>query len=259
MVSASPDNEPFRKPGFLTRVVDGRLWVFTLNSADIAEFIQSGEPAKSVTRPGAGPNGMTIRSSDPETIDAFVASKAGFTAWPSDGRLWVFHNDDPELSAFLSGQEPAQIVVRPGAGPNGVTLKATDGDTLTAYSLVKDGFTTFLVDGRVWVFKAGAEEIAEFQKSGELAKHVIRPGAGPGGLTLKAPDADTITAYLVARAGFETMLVDGRLWVFRSGAEVIAELKKNGELAQHVTRPGAGPDNITLKGPDAETLDAYLN
>ena len=138
-------------------------------------------------------------------------------------------------------------------------MKATDGDTLTAYSLVKDGFTTFLVDGRVLVFKAGAEEIAEFQKSGELAKHVIRPGAGPGGLTLKAPDADTITAYLVARAGFETMLVDGRLCVFRSGAEVIAEFKKNGELAQHVTRPGAGPDNITLKGPDAETLDAYLN
>ena len=51
-------------------------------------------------------------------------------------------------------------------------------------------------DGRLWVFREGAKELSLFEEAGELAKHVIRPGAGPGGMTIKGPDADTIDAYL---------------------------------------------------------------
>lgn len=63
----------------------------------------------------------------------------------------------------------------------------------------KPGFVTQVQDGRLWVFREGAKEIDEFRKHGELVKQVIRPGAGPNGMTLKAPDAATINDYLKAK------------------------------------------------------------
>ena len=65
----------FSKPGFYTEVKDGRLWVLRDGSKDLEEFKQNGELAKQVTRIGAGPNGMTIKSSDAEVIDAYLAAK----------------------------------------------------------------------------------------------------------------------------------------------------------------------------------------
>jgi len=44
-------------------------------SKELEEFKKQGEPAKQVTRIGAGPNGMTIRSSDASVIDAYLAAK----------------------------------------------------------------------------------------------------------------------------------------------------------------------------------------
>jgi sugar lactone lactonase YvrE len=122
----------------------------------------------------------------------------------------------------------------------------------------KPGFATRTADGRLWVFKAGAKEIAEFDKHGELVKQVIRPGAGPDGMTIKAPDSETITAYLCAKQGFVTRVVDGRLWVFKEGSKEIEEFDKHGELVKQVIRPGAGPGGITIKAADTETISAYL-
>ena len=65
----------FSKPGFYTEVKDGRLWVLKEGSRDLEEFKKDGELAKQVTRIGAGPNGMTIKSSDAEVIDAYLAAK----------------------------------------------------------------------------------------------------------------------------------------------------------------------------------------
>lgn len=65
----------YNRPGFYTKVDDGRLWVFRADSKELAEFMKSGEPAKQVTRIGGGPNGMTIKSVDTETIDAYMAAK----------------------------------------------------------------------------------------------------------------------------------------------------------------------------------------
>jgi hypothetical protein len=64
-----------QKPGFYTEVKDGRLWVFREGSKELAEFKQHGEPARQVTRIGGGPNGMTIKSSDADVIDAYLATK----------------------------------------------------------------------------------------------------------------------------------------------------------------------------------------
>jgi hypothetical protein len=63
------------KPGFVTEVKDGRLWVFREGSKDLAEFRKHGELVKMVTRIGAGPNGMTIRAGDGKDIDDYLAAK----------------------------------------------------------------------------------------------------------------------------------------------------------------------------------------
>jgi len=130
-------------------------------------------------------------------------------------------------------------------------------DLKKAAGYAKPGFHTAIEDGRLWVFRQGDKAYADFRDQGELAKHVIRPAAGPGGITLKAPDAETITLYLAAKPGFHVALEDGRLWVFRRGAREYDDFRKQGELAKHVIRPAAGPGGITLKAPDAETLDDY--
>ncbi len=259
VVSASPDKEAHRKPGFVTWEEDGRLWVFDLTSADAADFVKTGDLAKSVTRIGAGPNGMSIRSSDVETIDAYLTARPGFATFIVDGRLWVLVPGTEAYAEFVASGEPAKSVTRVGAGPGGMTIRSGDIETIDAYLATRNGFETFIVDGRLWVFKAGAEDLAEFKASGEPAKSVTRVGAGPNGMTIRSGDSETIDAYLAARDGFETFIVDGRLWVFRSGAEEIAEFKQFGEPAKSVTRVGAGLNGMTIRSVDGATIDAYLN
>ena len=65
----------YEKPGFVTEVKEGRLWVFREGSKDLEEFRKHGEPAKMVSRIAAGPNGMTIRSGDADVIDAYLTAK----------------------------------------------------------------------------------------------------------------------------------------------------------------------------------------
>ncbi len=193
------------------------------------------------------------------SVDTSRHNKPGFVTFEEDGRLWVFTHHSPELADYLAGGELAKHVIRPGAGPAGMTIKGPDAETIDAYLVAKAGFVTKVVDGRLWVFREGSETLKEFEEGGELAKHVIRPGAGPAGMTIKGPDAETIDAYLLGKPGFVTKLVDGRLWVFREGSKTLKEFEEGGELAKHVIRPGAGPAGMTVKGPDAETIDAYLN
>ena len=63
------------KPGFYTEVKDGRLWVFKEGSKELEAFKKDGEPAHQVTRVGAGPQGMTIKSPDAKVIDEYLAAR----------------------------------------------------------------------------------------------------------------------------------------------------------------------------------------
>jgi hypothetical protein len=175
-----------------------------------------------------------------------------------ESRLWVFREGAKELAEFQANGELAKHVTRPGAGPGGMTVKAPDSETIIEYAVARPGFVTAVRDGRIWVFRPGSKDLAEFEKTGEPAKSVTRPGAGPLRMTVKGPDADTITEYVCARPGFVTRCDEGRLWVFREGAKELAEFQANGELAKHVTRPGAGPGGMTLKAPDNATLNEYV-
>jgi hypothetical protein len=124
----------------------------------------------------------------------------------------------------------------------------------------KPGFYTQVDEGgRLWVFEEGSEALAEFKSKGEPGKIAIRPGAGPGGITIKSVDRETIIAYVVAKPGFYTSLDQhGRLWVFAEDSEELAAFKEKGELARHVIRPAAGPLGLTVKAPTTEVIEAYL-
>ncbi|MEP3348461.1 MAG: hypothetical protein ABJN96_00765 [Marinomonas sp.] len=61
-----------------------------------------------------------------------------------------------------------------------------------------DGFTTKIEDGRLWVFEAGSENLAFFEKHGEPAKQFSNIGAGPNGMTLKAASQETLDSYIKA-------------------------------------------------------------
>jgi len=65
----------YDKPGYATKVEEGRLWVFPAGSKDYTDFAKGVEPKVIITRIGAGPNGMTIRSIDPKVIDGYLAAK----------------------------------------------------------------------------------------------------------------------------------------------------------------------------------------
>jgi sugar lactone lactonase YvrE len=248
----------YDRPGFVTKVVDGRLWVFKAGSKEVAAFLQHGELAKHVIRPKAGPNGMTVKAPDEATAIEYLTLKPGFFTRLEDGRLWVFKTESKELDAFRKHGELAKHIVRPKAGPFGMTVKSPDADTLLAYTCAKEGFVTKIEDGRLWVFVPGSKELAAYEKHGELAKHIVRPRAGPGGVTIKAPDETVLLSYLCAWDGFVTKIQDGRVWVFRAGSKELEAFVKHGELAKHVIRPRAGPGGVTVKAPDEETMEAYL-
>lgn len=62
----------FDKPGFVTEVEDGRLWVFRADSQELKDFQATGEPAKQFTEIGAGPEGMTVKSADAQTLQDYL-------------------------------------------------------------------------------------------------------------------------------------------------------------------------------------------
>ena len=65
----------YAKPGFYTEVKDGRLWVLREGSKELEAFKKQGELDHQVTRVGAGPEGMTIKSSDAKVIDEYLAAR----------------------------------------------------------------------------------------------------------------------------------------------------------------------------------------
>jgi hypothetical protein len=64
----------------------------------------------------------------------------------------------------------------------------------------REGFEVREDSGRWRVFRAGSKELKEYNKDGELTRHVTRPRAGLHGLTLKSPDTETLEAYRTARS-----------------------------------------------------------
>lgn len=138
----------------------------------------------------------TTEAGEPLALDRYA--KPGFVVMEEDGRLWVFRAGSDDLAMFREVGEPAEQVVRPRAAPGGVTVKSTDNATIDEYLTTLPGFYTRMDDGRLWVFRADSAELEEFLQTGDPAKQVVRPLAGPFGLTIKAVDTAVIDEYLAA-------------------------------------------------------------
>ena len=106
--------------------------------------------------------------------------------------------------------QPSMLPVLPLA-PLAVTVRSPDAETLSGYLVAKEGFTLLEEDGRYWVYPEG-EAPADGKHP---AKHITKVKAGPGGVTLRGPDADTILAYIASKPGFHVEIEDGRIWVFK--------------------------------------------
>ncbi len=130
----------------------------------------------------------------------------------------------------------------------------------TASAFDKPGFVTAVVKGRLWVFAEGSETLAAYKASGKTpAVHTTRVKAGPEGMTIIAPESETIVEYMVSKPGFHTVVKDGRLWVFAEGSEALVAYKSSGKTpAVHSTRVKAGPLGMTIIAPDLTVLDAYM-
>jgi len=259
----SAERPEHSRPGFFTAERDGRLWVFRNEDMHLYWFLEQGEPAHSVTWIGAGPHGVTLRGPDRDTLVAYLAQRPGFRVVARDDRLYVLRAGGPELSAYFDRGVLPEDVTLIGAGPRGETLRGGERDTLLAYAAHKPGFEVEAVDGRLWVFEPGADELAALRAGREPAERVTFVGAGPMGLTVCGIEKDTLSRYLYARAGFHTEVQElgdrSILWVLREDAAELDELAERGDLAQSVTWIGAGPDGITLRSSDADVLRAYLD
>jgi hypothetical protein len=63
----------YDKPGFVTAVVKGRLWVFADGSEELAAFRETGKtPAVHVVRPLAGPDRLTLIAVSTDILDAYM-------------------------------------------------------------------------------------------------------------------------------------------------------------------------------------------
>lgn len=62
----------FDRPGYVTEVEEGRLWVFKAGSPELEQFKSHGEPAQQFTNIGAGPNGMTVKAANQQTLDDYL-------------------------------------------------------------------------------------------------------------------------------------------------------------------------------------------
>lgn len=62
----------YDKPGFVTEIEDGRLWVFRDGSQELKDFKEHGEPTKQYSDIGSGPNGMTVKTADEMTLKDYL-------------------------------------------------------------------------------------------------------------------------------------------------------------------------------------------
>jgi len=138
--------------------------------------------------------------------------------------------------------------------------KATASASIEAQApYAKPGFHTSLdSDGRLWVFPEGHEDHQAYLEKGKPVRQVRRIAAGPQGQTLISTEAEHLEAYIVAKPGFYTRVIDGRLWVFPEGHADHQAYLENGLPVRQVRRIAAGPLEMTVISTEAEHIDAYL-
>ena len=112
---------------------DGRIWVFEAHSKAHKMYMDVGEPAKSVTILGAGPQAK------PYAAMINQLSRRGVLlpmALPLISKMVVSGSLNQAVkpeTMFLKVGEPAKSVTRIGVGPMGMSVRSNDGSVIDAY------------------------------------------------------------------------------------------------------------------------------
>ncbi len=192
---------------------------------------------------------------------AFALAGCVENAYRDRGNNVVVVNDgpqgDPDAGSTATGTKPA--------GPSGdaPAMKSAHKGPAQAEGYTLDGFRVYSDDGRLWVFKAGSDNLQSFLEKGEPAKRVTLIGEGPFGKTLLGSDKHVMRAYALAARnkvdGFVVFAREGRLWVFKRGSADLQTFLTKGEPAKRVTLIGQGPNGITLMGSDTAVMKSYAD
>lgn len=133
IVKSSADSSKYNHAGFLTKEIDGRLWILPLDSPSIAGLLEGEGPEKHVTLPGAGPDRKTIKTDSRETAIHYLFAKPGYVTYFEDGRAWIFAKHTDAAAYFKTEGLPEKHVTRIGAGPMRTTIKAPDAETIDKF------------------------------------------------------------------------------------------------------------------------------
>ncbi len=139
-----------------------------------------------------------------------------------------------------------------------ITASAAEAAKESAYQEVKK-------EGRLYVFASPARK-ADFEKSGELGKGIIKIGYGRNGETVVFDSEEAVIEYesrLVKEIlgktnikAYREFKIDGRLYVFTSPTRK-AEFEKTGEMGKSIIKIGYGSNNETVVFDSDEAVVEY--
>ncbi len=120
-----------------------------------------------------------------------------------DGRLYVFCSLKQKENFEKTG-EMGKGIIKIGYGPNGETVVFDSEDAVIEYEhhLIKGilgkadikAYREFTIDGRLYVFTSPTRK-ADFEKSGECGKAIIKIGYGPNGETVVFDSDEAVREY----------------------------------------------------------------
>ncbi len=217
----------------------------------------AGTPDPAAAGPRATPAAAAITPETAEGRSPWL-DRGDFTSFVRDGRLWVFERGSAALAEFLRTGGLAESVTGIGVGPAGMSIRASDDETIVAYLAQRDGYFVEVEGSVVWVLEIGSRALADFVRTGETSESFTMVAAGPAGRSLRSVDRETLLEYLTAKPGFVTIGDEGRVWVFRDGSPELEAFRARGGLDERVTLLGAGPMNATLLASDRETILEWM-
>jgi len=141
-----------------------------------------------------------------------------------------------------------------------ITASASDASKESAYQEVEK-------EGRLYVFASPARK-ADFEKSGELGKGIIKIGYGRKGETVVFDSEDAVIEYearivkeILGKANikaYREAKINGRLYVFTSPTRK-ENFEKSGELGVSIIKIGYGPNGETVVFDSDEAVKEYDN
>ena len=151
-------------------------------------------------------------------------------------------------------------------GLAGMALCANSQIPVSAAEAAKESaYQEFKKEGRLYVFASPARK-ADFEKSGELGKGIIKIGYGRNGETVVFDSEEAVIEYesrLVKEIlgktnikAYREFKIDGRLYVFTSPTRK-AEFEKTGEMGKSIIKIGYGSNNETVVFDSDEAVVEY--